>query len=107
MESEGERWTYCLCFIDTAQLSNDGKGKEAGWTRLSGMVVAHFLLRNGSQPWLQAIQMRLAAQAQVCIYAEELNLGFFSWISHLELGKSPPLIKIIGNSLQKTCSLDH
>lgn len=54
--------------------------KETGWTWLSGMVVivvAHLLMWRSSRPWLLAIQIRLAAQAQVYLYAEELSLGVF------------------------------
>lgn len=71
---------FLLSRLSKVQASNDGKGEETGWTWLSGMVVvvvAHFPLWNRSRPWLLAIQMRLAAQAQVFLYAEELSLGLF------------------------------
>lgn len=72
---------FLLSRLSKVQASNDGKEEETGWTWLSGMVVvvvvAHFPLWNRSRPWLLAIQMRLAAQAQVFLYAEELSLGLF------------------------------
>lgn len=68
-----------LSSLNKVQGSNYGTEKETGWTWLSGMVVmvAHFLMWSRSRPWLLAIQIRLAAQAQVCLYAEELSLGVF------------------------------
>lgn len=51
---EGKNMSILSLFnrLSHIEVSNDGKEKEAGWTWLSGMVVmvAHVLLRKGSQP---------------------------------------------------------
>lgn len=80
VEGEGERWVYCLCFQPQQSTTNYGPENETGRTWLSGMVVVvvvHLLMWSSRRPWLLAIQIRLAAQAQVCLYAEELSLGVF------------------------------